>query len=60
MEPKTNFLPSCYSELARRSRAIHRSKEGMKKNIILSLIGFRGRGEEKGSEKEINKKMNSV
>ena len=48
------FFPSCYSELPR--LAIHRSKEGIKKKFILSLIGFCGRGGEKGSKKEINKK----
>ena len=52
------FFPSCYSELPR--LAIHRSEEGIKKNIILSLIGFCGRGGEKGGKKEINKKMNSI
>ena len=49
-------MPSCYSELLRRL-TVHCRKEGIKKVIILSLIGFCGREEERGSEKEINKKM---
>ena len=59
MESKgKKFLPSCYSELPR--LAINCIKEGIKKKIILSLIGFCGRGGEKGGKKEINKKMNSI
>ena len=54
-------MSSCYSELprpavyCRQFTVVRRHKK-----LFYHLVGFRGREKERGSEKEINKKINSV